>query len=90
MKRTILVNIKMDHSPGGSGPSKGEMNITIFDNSEEAVSYAEECVKAYNSLNNDKALLDDIQEHLAKFLLYMNDEWKAEVCRPIRGKYSVR
>lgn len=56
---------------------KGEMNITIFHNSEEAVSYAEECVKAYNSLNNDKALLDDIQEQLAKFLLYMNDEWKA-------------
>ena len=35
---------------------KGEMNITIFDNSEEAVSYAEECVKAYNSLNNESII----------------------------------
>ena len=56
---------------------QGEMGITIFSDSDEAKEYAEKCVAQYNKLNENQKLLDDIQEKLARFMLYMYDEWEA-------------
>lgn len=53
-----------------------EMSITIFSDSEESKKYAEKCVEHYNKLNENQGILDDIQEKLAKFMLFMYDEWK--------------
>ena len=56
---------------------RGEMDITLFEDSDETIEYAEKCVSHYNRLNENKKLLDDIQENLASFMLYMRDEWEA-------------
>ena len=56
---------------------KGEMNITIYSDTEEAVSYAEKCVESFNRLTENKELIEEIREKLAGFMLYMRDEWKA-------------
>ena len=42
-----------------------------------AKEYAEKCIAHYNAINNNKELLEKIQEGLAKFMLYMYEEWKA-------------
>ncbi len=55
----------------------GEMDITVFSDSDEAKEYAKKCVDHYNTLNNNKKILDDIQEMLAKFMFHMYNEWKA-------------
>ena len=56
---------------------KGEMKITIYSDSDEAVAYAERCIEAYNSIAGNKELIDDIKDKLARFMLYMRDEWEA-------------
>lgn len=55
---------------------QGEMDIIIFDETDEAKEYAEKCIEHYNSLNDDQRLLDEIQEKLSGFMFYMYDEWK--------------
>lgn len=44
---------------------QGEMDIIIFDETDEAKEYAEKCIEHYNSLNDDQRLLDEIQEKLS-------------------------
>lgn len=55
----------------------GEISITIEDNTDEAKEYAESCVAHYNALNNSEDLTEQIQDKMAKFMLYMNEEWNA-------------
>ena len=56
---------------------QGEMNITIFDDSDESREYAEKCIEHYNNLNTNQKVLDEIQQKLSAFMFYMYDEWKA-------------
>lgn len=55
---------------------QGEMNITIFDDSDESREYAEKCIEHYNNLNTNQKVLDEIQQKLSAFMFYMYDEWK--------------
>lgn len=56
---------------------QGEMDIIIYADDDVAKEYAERCVAHYNSLNDNKILLNQLQEYLAKYMLYMYDEWVA-------------
>ena len=56
---------------------KGEMDITLFADSDQVKKYAEKCVMHYNSLESNQKIFDDIQDMLSKFMFYMYDEWKA-------------
>ena len=81
---TIIKNLKENESDPewleGKFESKslfqGEMDITIMENTEKAKEYAEKCIEHYNELNNNNKLLEKINEKLAKFMLYMYEEWK--------------
>ena len=85
MNNNFLNNLKEDNNGLGwlegmfesKSLFQGEMNITIMDNTDVAKEYAEKCIVHYNALNNNKELLEKIQEGLAKFMLYMYEEWKA-------------
>lgn len=54
-----------------------EISIIIEDNSYEAKEYAEKCVAHYNMLNTNETLIKEIQNKMAKFMLYMYGEWNA-------------
>lgn len=56
---------------------QGEMDITLYGDSDEYISYAEKCIAHYNSLNENAELMADIRDKLAKFMYYMRDEWEA-------------
>ena len=55
----------------------GEVKIIIEDNTDEAKEYANRCVAHYNKLNDNETLTEEIQDEMAKFMLYMNEEWNA-------------
>lgn len=55
----------------------GEMDITIYGDSDEYTEYAEKCIAHYNCLNENPELMADIREKLAKFMYYMRDEWES-------------
>ena len=85
MDKEILNNLKEDVNGLGWLEGKfeskslfqGKIDITIMDNTDVAKEYAEKCIAHYNAINNNKELLKKIQEGLAKFMLYMYEEWKA-------------
>lgn len=56
---------------------KGNISITIFDNTDEAKDYAIKCIKHYNQLNDNKEIVNEIIDKLEKFMYYMYEEWKA-------------
>lgn len=56
---------------------KGEMAISIFIDDGATVEYAKKCIMHYNNLNNNSEMLNQLQEYLVKFFLYMYAEWKA-------------
>ena len=80
----IIYNLKEDeHGLGwleGKFESKslfqGEIDITIMNNTDVAIKYAEKCIAHYNALNNNKELLGKIEKSLEKFMLYMYEEWQ--------------
>lgn len=55
----------------------GEMDVSIFVDDGATVEYAEKCIEHYNKLNDNGELMAKLREYLAKFFLYMYDEWKA-------------
>lgn len=55
----------------------GDMDITIYSDTENAVRYAEKCIAHYNSLTDNASLMADIRDKLRKFMYYMRDEWEA-------------
>ena len=85
MDKEILNNLKEDVNGLGWLEGKfeskslfqGKIDITIMDNTDVAKEYAEKCIAHYNAINNNKELLEKIQEGLAKFMIYMYEEWKA-------------
>lgn len=56
---------------------KGEMKVSIFIDDGATEQDAEKCIVHYNDLINQKDIMNDIQEHLVKFFLYMYKEWRA-------------
>ena len=53
----------------------GEIDITIEDNTDEAMEYAERCAAHFNKLDTNQPLLEEIQNKIAKFMLYVYEEW---------------
>ena len=76
---------------------QGEMDISIDKDNGTTVEYAEKCIMQYNALTNNEKLMDEIQQNLAKFMLYMYEEWKemdiyddiAEGIRPAIKSYEA-
>lgn len=57
----------------------GEIDITIEDNTDEAMEYAERCAAHFNKLDTNQPLLEEIQNKIAKFMLYMYEEWNGNL-----------
>lgn len=55
----------------------GDMGITIYSDTDDAVRYAERCIEHYDRLTENAELMADIRDKLAKFMQYMRDEWEA-------------
>ncbi len=54
----------------------GEMDIAICVDDGATVEYAERCIRHYNQLVNNKAVMAEIQEMLGHFFIYMYHEWE--------------
>ena len=53
--------------------------IRYLDNTDEAMEYAERCAAHFNKLDTNQPLLEEIQNKIAKFMLYMYEEWNGNL-----------